>query len=115
MLVQIVLFDGFDLLDAVAPYEVLLAGSMATHAFTVEFASAEGARAVPSGAGGITLQATSRLDPTHAQLIVVPGAVGTNEELPGLLAAAAQTELAPLVARALSTSGVTVATVWRAA
>lgn len=28
MYVQIVLFDGFDLLDAIAPYEVLTAAAM---------------------------------------------------------------------------------------
>jgi hypothetical protein len=41
--VQIVLFDGFDPLDVVAPYEVLYAGGTATNgAVTVELVSAEG-------------------------------------------------------------------------
>lgn len=40
---QIVLFDGFDPLDVVAPYEVLYAGGTATNgAVTVELVSAEG-------------------------------------------------------------------------
>jgi putative intracellular protease/amidase len=44
MLAQIVLFDGFDLLDAVAPYEVLWAGGIAAGgALRVEFVSLEGA------------------------------------------------------------------------
>jgi putative intracellular protease/amidase len=40
---QVVLFDGFDPLDAIAPYEVLYAGGSATDgAVTVELVTAEG-------------------------------------------------------------------------
>jgi len=47
MLAQIVLFDGFDPLDVIAPYEVLYAVGMVTEgALTVELVSAEGAREV---------------------------------------------------------------------
>ena len=53
MLAQIVLFDGFDPLDAIAPYEVLSAGGMLTGGnLTVQLVSAEGAREVPSGLAG---------------------------------------------------------------
>ncbi|MFE3824015.1 DJ-1/PfpI family protein [Streptomyces sp. NPDC059092] len=77
MLAQIVLFDGFDPLDVVAPYEVLFAGgALAEGALTVELVSAEGAREVPSGTGTLTLKATTRLDPARADLVVVPGAAG---------------------------------------
>ena len=55
MLVQVVLFDGFDPLDVVAPYEIL------GQAMTAELVSAEGAREVPSGNGLLTLRAESRL------------------------------------------------------
>lgn len=42
---QVVLFDGFDPLDAIAPYEVLYAGGSATDgAVTVELVTAEGPR-----------------------------------------------------------------------
>ena len=52
MHVQIVLFDGFDPLDVIAPFEVLHAGGLyADGALTVELVSAEGAREVPSGNG----------------------------------------------------------------
>lgn len=45
MHVQIVLFDGFDLLDAIAPYEVFSAAAMYSHKkITVELVSAEGPR-----------------------------------------------------------------------
>src|SRR4051812_36629475 len=74
---QIALFDGFDPLDVVAPYEVLYAGGMASGgAMTVELVSAEGPREVAGGTGGLTLRATAGLDPERADLILVPGASG---------------------------------------
>ncbi|KOU23333.1 glutamine amidotransferase [Streptomyces sp. WM6372] len=77
MLCQIVLFDGFDPLDVIAPYEVLFAGSMAAPgALSVELVSAEGPREVPSGSGLLALRATARLDPQRADLVLIPGAVG---------------------------------------
>ncbi|MGW8777150.1 DJ-1/PfpI family protein [Streptomyces sp. NPDC055796] len=77
MLCQIVLFDGFDPLDVVAPYEVLYAGSMAAPGMlSVELVSAEGPREVPSGSGLLALRATARLDPRRADLLLIPGAVG---------------------------------------
>jgi len=70
MLVQIVLFDGFDLLDALAPYEVLVAGgALAGGALTVELAAADGPRDVPSGLGGPRIAATA-LDPGTWQVRV---------------------------------------------
>lgn len=84
---QIVLFDGFDPLDVVAPYEVLYAGGTATGgALSVELVSAEGPRAVVSGTGGLALQAAATLDPGRAGLVLVPGAsgrVGDPGEVPG--------------------------------
>ncbi|AQU65396.1 DJ-1/PfpI family protein [Streptomyces niveus] len=74
---QIVLFDGFDPLDVVAPYEVLYAGGTASGgAVTVELVSAEGPRDVVSGTGGLVLRATAALDPARAGLVLVPGASG---------------------------------------
>ncbi|MFF6907171.1 DJ-1/PfpI family protein [Streptomyces sp. NPDC012389] len=74
---QIILFDGFDPLDVVAPFEVLHAGGTASGgAVTVELVSAEGAREVVSGTGGLTLRATAALDPERADLVLVPGASG---------------------------------------
>ena len=74
---QIVLFDGFDPLDVIAPYEVLYAGGTASGgAVSVELVSAEGPREVVSGTGGLPLRATAALDPGRAGLILVPGASG---------------------------------------
>jgi putative intracellular protease/amidase len=62
---QIVLFDGFDPLDVIAPYEVLYAGGAASGgAVSVELVSAEGPREVVSGTGGpVLLRATEAPDP----------------------------------------------------
>lgn len=137
---QIVLFDGFDPLDVIAPFEVLHAGgAVSGGALTVELVSAEGPREVVSGTGGLTLQATATLDPGRADWIVVPGAAGPLEDLdlggagtsgqdegpggnglddraaaptiPMLLAATIDTPLPGLIRRALDDPDVLVATV----
>lgn len=124
MLVQFVLFDGFDPLDVVAPYEVFAAaGLLADGAVTLELVSAEGAREVPSGTPSLALRATGRLDPARGELIVLPGAVGdlrdgddlTDEEragtIPAILGRTLSTGLPALVDEALRREGLTVATV----
>ena len=117
---QIVLFDGFDPLDAVAPFEVLLAGSDALGGdLQVELVSGEGPRAVISGSGGLTLQATAQLDPGKPGYIIVPGASGPVEgdpdqgveTIPVLLARFGETAALPLVRQAMANPEVTVATV----
>jgi len=116
---EVVLFDGFDLLDVVAPYEVLLhGGEVAGGALTVRLVSAEGARDVPSGAGPV-LRAEAVLDPARADVIVVPGASGPVDDpletgrdtIPVLLARTLDTPLPGLVGRALDGGTATVAAV----
>lgn len=84
---QIVLFDGFDPLDVIAPYEVLHAGGAAFDGgVSVELVSAEGPREVVSGTGGLALRATAVLDPARTGVVLVPGAsgpVGEPGEVPG--------------------------------
>lgn len=117
---QIVLFDGFDPMDVVGPYEVLYAGGLASGgALSVELVSAEGPRTVVSGSGELAMTATATLDVEHADLIVVPGASGLFEpnadqpgsSLPERLAATTETELPVMMRRALDDPGVLVATV----
>lgn len=118
MLVQFVLYDGFDPIDVIAPYEVVVAGGEAAGS-TVEavFVSAEGPRTVPSGHPAISLKAVAALDPAAPGYIVVPGAIGPVKgdpdagavTIPVLLARAAQSDLGPLMEKALATAGVTVA------
>lgn len=69
--VQIVLFNGFDLLDALGPYEVFAAAGMYSNgAVTVELVSAEGKRSVPSGLNGPSLKAEAKLDPNRPGIIL---------------------------------------------
>lgn len=116
---QIVLFDGFDPLDAIAPFEVLAAGSdEAGQTLPVEFVSAEGARRVVSGTRGMALEATGVLDPDRPGYLVVPGASGPvdgdpdeAETIPVLLGRFVESAATPLIKRALANPDVTVATV----
>ncbi|CAM03538.1 DJ-1/PfpI family protein [Saccharopolyspora erythraea NRRL 2338] len=117
MFAQIVLFDGFDPLDVVAPYEVLSAGGNAAGgALEVELVSAEGAREVPSGVGALSLRATARLDPGRGGLLVVPGAAGRlegdgDDTVVAVLRRALGTELPVLLREAVDRSGLVVSTV----
>ncbi|MFI1607289.1 DJ-1/PfpI family protein [Streptomyces griseofuscus] len=131
MHVQIVLFDGFDPLDVIAPYEVLYAGGTATEgAVSVELACAQGPRDVISGTGGLVLRATAALDPKRADMILVPGASGRvgepgevpqeeagagewkqDEFIPVLLGRTLTTELPTLLKQAMDDPDVTVAAV----
>ena len=123
---QIVLFDGFDPLDVIAPYEVLSAGGAAAGgALTVELVSVEGPREVTSGSpapatDGLVLRATAALDPDNADLIIVPGAAGPIsapedgreiDTIPLLLARTMDTDLPALMRKALNSPTVIVATV----
>ncbi|MEU9194500.1 DJ-1/PfpI family protein [Streptomyces hundungensis] len=131
MHVQVVLFDGFDPLDVVAPYEVLSAGGQASGgAVTVELVSAEGPREVISGTGGLALCAVGALDLKRADLVLVPGASGRvgepgevpeeelgagewqeDEFIPVRLGRTLATELPALLKLAMDDPGITVATV----
>ncbi|GAA4180698.1 DJ-1/PfpI family protein [Gryllotalpicola koreensis] len=115
---QFVLFDGFDPLDVIAPFEALVAGSdVLAGALSVELVSAAGPGPVQSGLPQIALTATAALDPHAPGYILVPGAVGPvdgdpdagDETIPVLLARFAASEAMPLIARALDDSEVTVA------
>src|SRR4051794_7369572 len=98
---QFVLFDGFDPLDIVAPFEVLSAGSdFIGGELGLRLVSAEGERTVRSGTAGIELRATARLDPELPGVVIVPGASGPIEgdpddgveTIPVLLARLGQTD-----------------------
>ena len=116
---QIVLFDGFDPLDAIAPFEVLAAGSEEVGGeLDVEFVSAEGPRPVVSGTRGMVLNATAQLDPTKPGYVIVPGASGPIDgdpdeidTIPVLLARFGETAAVPLIREAMANPDITVATV----
>ncbi len=117
---QIVLYDGFDPLDVIAPFEVLSAGAqLVAGDLTVALVAAEGPRIVTSGTRGLALAATAALDPAEAGCVIVPGASGPTvgdpddgvETIPVLLARAAQTELTALLYKAFANPDVTMAAV----
>jgi transcriptional regulator GlxA family with amidase domain len=116
---QLLLFDGFDPLDVIAPFEVLAAGSDAVGGeLLVELVSAEGARPVVSGTRGLVLNATAELDPTKPGYVIVPGASGPIDgdpdevdTIPVLLARFGETAAVELMRKALANPDVTVATV----
>ena len=74
---QMVLFEAFDPLDVIAPFEVLSAGSDAVGGeLVVELVTAEGPRDVISGTRELSLRATHTLDPTKPGYVIIPGASG---------------------------------------
>lgn len=120
MYAQILLFDGFDPLDVIAPFDVLSAGSDAVGGeLTVELVAAEGPRHVVSGNRGLTLQATGRLDPETPGFVIVPGAAGPIDgdpddgavTIPVLLARFGETAAVELMRRAMANPDITVACV----
>jgi transcriptional regulator GlxA family with amidase domain len=116
---QIVLFDGFDPLDVIAPFDVLVAGSDAVGGdLVVELVSAEGPGPVVSGSRGLVLNATAQLDPSKPGYVIVPGASGPIDgdpdevdTIPVLLARFGETDAVPLMRDAMANPDVTVATV----
>ncbi|TQS39691.1 DJ-1/PfpI family protein [Cryptosporangium phraense] len=110
---QFVLYDNFDPLDVIAPFEVLAAGAdlLGGHDLTVELVSADGPGPIVSGTRSLALTATAVLDPTRPGYVVVPGVSGpTIDALPVLLAHFGQTKAAPLLREALAHPDVTIAT-----
>lgn len=115
--VQIVLFDGFDLMDALAPYEVFCAAEMlAGGSLNVDLVTGEGPRLVPSGTNGLKIEAAGKLDPERAGIILVPGASGDvlgdgPNSVPSILTRAMNTELTGMIRQALEREETIVATV----
>src|SRR5690348_6313999 len=67
---EIILYDGFDDLDAFAPHEVLRRAAAARDDFSVELVTADGAESVTS-AYGVALRTPTRLG--QPDLLLVPG------------------------------------------
>lgn len=117
--IQIVLFDGFDLMDAIGPYEVFLSANMLSGSrLHVSFVSAEGPRIVKSGMDGPGLQAIGAIDPDSSGILFIPGAmgkVGREETGPDAvvtqLLKAKESGLMPLLRQAMGNESMTVATV----
>lgn len=119
MLAQIVVYDGVDPLDVIAPFEVLSAGSNALDgALDVRLVGATHTGFVTTGTRGLRLEATDVLDPEAPGVVIVPGASGPTEgdpeevdTIPVLLARTVATPLPDLMRRALDSDRTLVATV----
>ncbi|MCJ7841623.1 DJ-1/PfpI family protein [Lederbergia sp. NSJ-179] len=117
MHIQIVLFDGFDLLDAIAPYEVFTAAAMySEEEVTVELVSAEGERLVTSGVNQLQFQASDKLDLNSKGIILIPGASGSvhdkgPDSIPVKLQQATETELSHFLNEAMKKPDILLATV----
>lgn len=73
MRIQILLFDGFDELDAIAPFEVLRAASLRISGLQVELVAADGPRDV-TAQYGVCVRDVAALDPGNPpDLLIVPG------------------------------------------
>jgi transcriptional regulator GlxA family with amidase domain len=75
--VQILAFDGMEVLDYAGPYEVFnVAGELGDGAFTV---TSVGVTAAPTGRGGFSVVPAFELDDAPpADIIVIPGGQGTR-------------------------------------
>jgi transcriptional regulator GlxA family with amidase domain len=119
VLAQIILFDGFDPLDVIAPFEVLAAGSDAAGGvLDVRLVALDAPGPVVSGTRGLALTATHVLDPAAPGVVILPGAAGPVAGDPDevrtiavILAGLGATALPDLMRRALAAPDVIVATV----
>ncbi|MBA4538481.1 DJ-1/PfpI family protein [Bacillus aquiflavi] len=117
MNVQIVLFDGFDLLDVIAPYEVFnAAGMYSKEDIIVKLVSAEGERMVTSGVNQLQLQASGKIDLSSKGIILVPGASGSVDDnepdsIPIRIKEATETELSNVLKEAIRKPDILLSTV----
>lgn len=115
--IQIVLFEGFDLLDAIAPYEVFSAAAMySNEQITVELVTVDGEEMVTSGVNDLKLPVNGKLDLSCEGIILIPGASGSVEgngpdSVPMILKKASETELSGLLEKAMKKPEILLSTV----
>ncbi len=113
MLWQILLFDGFDELDAVAPFEVLQMAAARVPEWRVELVAVEGPREITAN-HGLRLHATGKLGPTSGlgrpDVIIVPGGGWVDRKAHGARAEVTR-GLIPKALGELSRSGTLVCSV----
>ena len=105
---QILLFDGFDELDALAPYEVLVNACVEADDCSVQLVTLDGARAV-RGSHGAVVQSHGALD-GQATLLMIPGG-GWNDRSPQGAYAEAQRGAVPAAIAAAHDGGTTIASI----
>jgi transcriptional regulator GlxA family with amidase domain len=87
--IQVVIFDGFEVTDALAPFDVLKIASHLGAPFDVTLVTLDDAVEEVTALDGVRVKRTARFDPT-ADLLVVPGgpALWRNNIMPAGLPAA---------------------------
>jgi transcriptional regulator GlxA family with amidase domain len=89
--IQVLIFDGFEVTDALAPFDVLKIASRVGAPFDVSLVTMEGAAEEVTALDGVKVKRTATFDPT-ADLLIVPGApaLWRNNVMPAGLAATLQ-------------------------
>jgi transcriptional regulator GlxA family with amidase domain len=99
MRIEILLYDGFDELDALGPYEVLRSASAAGAQVRAELVRL-GRAATVTSARGLTLHVSRLLDPDHPPaLLLVPGGGWIARAEHGAFAELQGSRITPVVAR----------------
>ena len=110
MRIAVVVFDGFDELDAIGPLEVLRnAAAMGQVDLSVELVALDGAAQV-TGSHGLVVRTDGRLDPDRTDLVVIPGGGWNDRGAQGAWAEAERGDL-PAAIAAAHEAGAVVATV----
>ena len=110
MRVAVVVFEGFDELDAIGPLEVLRnAAAMGATDLSVELVALDGSAEV-TGSHGLRVRTDGRLDPGRTDLLVIPGGGWNDRGAHGAWAGAERGDL-PAAIAAASRAGAVVATV----
>jgi transcriptional regulator GlxA family with amidase domain len=108
--IAVVVFDGFDELDAIGPLEVLRnAAAMGEADLEVDLVALDGAAEV-TGSHGLRVRPDGRLDPGRTDVLVVPGGGWNDRGAHGAWAEAERGEL-PAAIAAAHQAGAVVATV----
>jgi transcriptional regulator GlxA family with amidase domain len=108
--VAVVVFEGFDELDAIGPLEVLRnAAAMGATGLSVELVALDGAAEV-TGSHGLRVRTDGRLDPEGTDLLVIPGGGWNDRGAHGAWAEAERGDL-PAAIAAAARGGAVVATV----
>lgn len=110
MLFKIVVFEGFDELDAVAPFEVLRNAAAAGADARVELVTLDGAAEV-TAAHGLRIQPGGRLEDGEPPDVVIVAGGGWNNRAPRGVRAEVASGAIPAALVRLHDSGATVATV----
>jgi transcriptional regulator GlxA family with amidase domain len=105
MLVDIVVFDGVDELDALGPFEILRRAGQVADDFSVRLVTHNGSPSV-RGACGLTFSVDAPFTPNEADIVVVAGGGWNAHAKQGAWAEYQSGELMPLLVSAAETASV---------